>query len=157
MWNKDLRNLRRRATWEACSSNLECWEPSEHSLLDTGKPTSFNTDICAAHSYFAYKVAQFYLRLVWKKLLTRGNRSEYNFSKRQRTSISTNTWNIQQVLTLTTWTFVTYVMWLRWLHTAEVNPQYKNTWYILKISLCSLYWSLTGSRSSTPVCVCVCR
>jgi len=26
-----------RATWEACSSNLETWEPSQHSLVDTGK------------------------------------------------------------------------------------------------------------------------
>jgi hypothetical protein len=27
-----------RATWEACSGNLEFWEPSQHLLLDTGKP-----------------------------------------------------------------------------------------------------------------------
>ena len=27
-----------RATWEACSGNLECWEPSQHLLIDTGKP-----------------------------------------------------------------------------------------------------------------------
>jgi hypothetical protein len=26
------------ATWEACSSNLESWEPSQHLLIDTEKP-----------------------------------------------------------------------------------------------------------------------
>jgi hypothetical protein len=26
-----------RATWEACSGNLESWEPSQYLLLDTGK------------------------------------------------------------------------------------------------------------------------
>jgi hypothetical protein len=27
-----------RATWEACSVNLEYWEPSQHLLIDAGKP-----------------------------------------------------------------------------------------------------------------------
>ena len=29
----------RGAAWEACSSNLEFWKPSQHSLIDTGKPS----------------------------------------------------------------------------------------------------------------------
>ena len=27
-----------RAAWEACSGNLESWEPSQHLLIDTGEP-----------------------------------------------------------------------------------------------------------------------
>jgi len=27
-----------RATWKACSGNLESWEPSQHLLIDTGNP-----------------------------------------------------------------------------------------------------------------------
>ena len=37
-WNWLLLNLVGRATWEACSGNLESWEPSQHLLLGTGKP-----------------------------------------------------------------------------------------------------------------------
>ena len=37
-WNRLLLNLIGRATWEACSGNLESWEPSQHLLLGTGKP-----------------------------------------------------------------------------------------------------------------------
>jgi hypothetical protein len=37
-WNWLLLNLDGRATWEACSGNLESWKPSQHLLIDTGKP-----------------------------------------------------------------------------------------------------------------------
>jgi hypothetical protein len=30
--------------WEACSSNLESWEPSQHSLLDRGKQENLCRD-----------------------------------------------------------------------------------------------------------------
>jgi hypothetical protein len=37
-WRWLIPNLRREATWEACSGNLESREPSQHLLIDTGKP-----------------------------------------------------------------------------------------------------------------------
>ena len=38
-WNWLLLNLSRDGYYmRACSGNLECWEPSQHLLIDTGKP-----------------------------------------------------------------------------------------------------------------------
>jgi len=40
IWNWLLLNLIGRATWEACSGNLESWEPSQHLLIGTEKRLS---------------------------------------------------------------------------------------------------------------------
>ena len=59
IWNWLLINLSRGgATWEACSGNLECWEPSQHLLIDTGKPRktcgflkhSYTSPLCTLRS-----------------------------------------------------------------------------------------------------------
>ena len=41
-WNCLLLNLCWEGKWEACSGNLESWEPSQHLLLGTGKPRKKN-------------------------------------------------------------------------------------------------------------------
>jgi len=33
-----IQNMKLVTTWEACSGNLESWEPSQHFLIYTGKP-----------------------------------------------------------------------------------------------------------------------
>ena len=40
-----------RATWQACSSNWEFWEPSEHSLIDTGKPRKPCADVAGRRTF----------------------------------------------------------------------------------------------------------
>jgi len=37
-WNWLLLDLSQEGYMSACSGNLECWEPSQHLLIDTGKP-----------------------------------------------------------------------------------------------------------------------
>jgi hypothetical protein len=51
IWNKDLSNLSRRATWEACSSNLESWELSQHSRLDRGKIRKICAEVAGRRTF----------------------------------------------------------------------------------------------------------
>ena len=39
------------ATSEACSGNLECWEPSQHSLKDTGKPSKTCVEVAGRRAF----------------------------------------------------------------------------------------------------------
>ena len=39
------------ATWEACSGNLESWEPSHHLLLDTGKPRKTCVEVAGRRNF----------------------------------------------------------------------------------------------------------
>jgi hypothetical protein len=41
-----------RATWEACSVNLESWEPSQHLLIDTGKPRKTCVEMAGPRTSF---------------------------------------------------------------------------------------------------------
>jgi hypothetical protein len=40
-----------RATWEACSGNLECLEPSQYSLLNTGKPSKTCVEVTGRRTF----------------------------------------------------------------------------------------------------------
>jgi hypothetical protein len=40
-----------RATWEARSSDLETWEPSQHSLIDTGKPRKNCVEVAGRRTF----------------------------------------------------------------------------------------------------------
>jgi len=37
--------------WEACSGNLECWEPSQHLLIDTGKPRKTCVEVAGRRTF----------------------------------------------------------------------------------------------------------
>ena len=39
------------AAWEACSSNLEFWEPSQHLLIDTGKPSKTCAEMASRRTF----------------------------------------------------------------------------------------------------------
>ena len=50
-WNSLLLNLSREGTWEACSGNLESWEPTQHLLLDTGKPRKTCVEVAGRRTF----------------------------------------------------------------------------------------------------------
>jgi hypothetical protein len=47
-----------RATWEACSSDVETWELSQHSIIDTGKhkPRILHKTLCWYHKHVEFYI-----------------------------------------------------------------------------------------------------
>ena len=46
-----------RATWEACSGNLESWEPSQHLLIDRGKPRKTCVEVAGRRTFRYWLIA----------------------------------------------------------------------------------------------------
>jgi hypothetical protein len=53
-----------RATWEACSGNLEPWKPSQHSLLDTGKPRKICVEVVGRRTFWVLTSTQQYTIII---------------------------------------------------------------------------------------------
>jgi hypothetical protein len=66
-------------TWEACSGNLECWEPSQHLLIDTGKPRKTCVEVAGRRTF---------------RVLTSSQQSGIWSKKQQYTHSTINTHNI---------------------------------------------------------------
>jgi hypothetical protein len=47
-----------RALWEACSGNLECWEPSQHLLIDIGKPRKTCVEMLGRRTFWILTYSQ---------------------------------------------------------------------------------------------------